>query len=74
VAIFVTLRKWAVKDLRRGNLGVLASVSRSKTNMWGDRILRLNKRRFVSLDKRGAVRLTPRGRLALLIHRYSGKP
>jgi hypothetical protein len=64
-------QQWARKELRRGDLSALQELSND--GRWGDpnpaRIERLSKRGFVKKRQDDKLRVTIRGRAALLLGR-----
>jgi hypothetical protein len=62
-------RDWARKDLQRGDLNALRELKRGWGTPSPDRLERLRDREFIEEDDRGTLRVTIKGRAALLLGR-----
>jgi hypothetical protein len=65
------VREWATHKLRPGDLTALAALAGGSKDVDEDRIKRLHKRRFIIERGAGAVAVTLRGRVALMIRRVT---
>jgi hypothetical protein len=56
-------------DLRLGDLTALAAIAEGWEQPTDSRITRLKRRQFVSAGRDGRIRVTLRGRIALMVRR-----
>jgi hypothetical protein len=63
------LRQWARKDLERGDLNALRELSKRWNDPSPARMQRLSKRGFLQKREGGELRVTVKGRAALLLRR-----
>ena len=62
-------RDWARKDLQRGDLNALLELKRGWDIPRPARLARLSDRDFIEEDDYGKLRVTMKGRVALLLGR-----
>jgi hypothetical protein len=62
----MSLREWATKGLRSGDLTTLAAIAR-RARGESDRVERFARRGFVMAKKDGEIAVTAKGRLAGII-------
>ena len=67
--VAVGAKTWATDKLRAGDLTALAAIATSRGHADEGRILRLQERGFIARQQDRSFRVTPRGRVALLIKR-----
>jgi hypothetical protein len=56
-------------DLRLGDLTALAQIGKGWEQPTDSRVARLKRRQFVSVGRDGRIRVTLRGRIALMVRR-----
>lgn len=62
---FMVIRRWATRDLRRGDLTALAEIAKGWAQPTDSCIQRLKRRHFILVKSDGQVVLTFRGHLAV---------
>jgi hypothetical protein len=66
----MVLRRWATRDLRRGDLTTLAAIASGSVIDPNEKLIqRLKRRHFVIEKLDGEIMLSFRGRMALIIRR-----